>query len=196
MRGLWVASWAVRWLRLGSLARAERWLAPLYRLSARIGGARSAMSVTLAGGGGQGCVERRWTIIAERGEGVEIPTLAAEILAADILAGRLAPGARPATDLLTFERYEPLLAKLPVRYETRERILAPPLYARLLGSAWASLPAAVRDMHDFCRDAGAAGQGSVERGGGRLSECAPLPSPGFRRRRARVSGASKVSSAL
>jgi hypothetical protein len=164
MWALWLLSWTVRWGWVKSLAPARRAIVALYRLTGRIGGKRSAMSVTVAGGRGGALVERGWMVVAEQGEGLEIPTLAAELLAADILAGRVEPGARSCESLLTLERFEPLLARLPVRTETVERRLAPPLYARATGEAWAALPAAVRRLHDLSRDGGAAGEGTVTRG--------------------------------
>jgi NAD(P)-dependent dehydrogenase (short-subunit alcohol dehydrogenase family) len=169
MRALSLATWPVRWGWMSSLAGALPGLMRLYRLTGRIGGRRSAMSVTLVGRRGGEAVERRWTIVAEEGEGLEIPTLAAELLSADILAGRLPAGARDAAGLLSLDRFEPLLRRLPVRIETRERALPPPLYARVLGAAWQGLPSAVREMHDFCRSSGAAGEGIVVRGRGHLA---------------------------
>jgi hypothetical protein len=166
MLALWLLSWPVRWGWIGSLAGASRAIVRLYRLTGRIGGRRSAMRVTLAGRRGGARVERHWTVVAEQGEGLEIPTLAAELLAADILAGRVAPGARSPESLLTLDRFEPLLARLPVRTEIVERPLPPPLYARATGAAWAALPPAVRRLHDLSRDGGAAGEGTVTRGRG------------------------------
>ncbi|HYD37507.1 MAG TPA: saccharopine dehydrogenase NADP-binding domain-containing protein, partial [Allosphingosinicella sp.] len=81
MLALWLASWPVRWGWLRSLSGARRWLLPLYRLTSRIGGERSAMTVALCGTAGGRRLERRWTIVAERGQGLEVPTLAAELLA-------------------------------------------------------------------------------------------------------------------
>jgi hypothetical protein len=122
------------------------------------------MRLTLAGRRGGARVERSWTVVAEQGEGLEIPTLAAELLAADILAGRVAPGARSPESLLPLDRFEPLLARLPVRTEIVERLLPPPLYARAMGAAYAALPPAVRRLHDVSRDGGATGEGKVARG--------------------------------
>ncbi|HEX6374920.1 MAG TPA: DUF4166 domain-containing protein [Allosphingosinicella sp.] len=169
MRALWLASWPVRWGWLASLSPARRWLLPLYRLTARIGGERSGMSITLIGIAIGQRVQRRWTVIAERGEGLEVPTLAAELLAGDILAGRLAAGARTAASLLSLERFEPALSRLALRHEIAERALPPPLYARVMGSAFDRLPPAVRRLHDFCGDAGAEGEGRVERGRGPIA---------------------------
>lgn len=164
MLALWLASWPVRWGWVGSLAPTRRALAALYRLTARIGGERSAMSVTLAGRAAGRRVERRWTIVAERGEGLEIPTLAAELLAADALAGRLAPGACSAAGLLSLDRFEPLLETIACRHETSERNAPPPLYPRTLGAVWEALPPAVRAMHDLAVSADAGGIATVRRG--------------------------------
>jgi hypothetical protein len=164
MLALWLLSWPMRWGWLTSLAGARRGIVALYRLTGRWGGKRSAMSVTLTGRRGGDAVERRWTVVAEQGEGLEIPTLAAELLAADILGGRVAPGARSPESLLPLDRFEPLLARLPVRTEMVERPLPPPLYSRAMGGAYSSLPPAVRRVHDLHRDGGAAGEGRVVRG--------------------------------
>ncbi len=159
MLALWLASWLVRWGWITSLSGAARWLIPLQRLTRRIGRDCSAMSVTLRGGR----VERSWTLVASRGDGPEIPIFAAAILAEEILAGRVAPGARDAAGLLTLDQFEPLFTPLAMRHETREREVSP-LYARAMGSRFDLLPQAVRAMHEVNGDGGAAGEGSVKRG--------------------------------
>jgi NAD(P)-dependent dehydrogenase (short-subunit alcohol dehydrogenase family) len=169
MIALWLASWPVRWGWLKSLSGARRWLLPLYGLTSAVGGERSAMSIVLCGQAGGRRVERRWTVVAERGEGLEVPTLAAELLAGDMIAGRQPAGARTAAALLPFERFEPALAELALRHESAERDLPPPLYARIMGAAFDRLPPAVRRLHDVCRDSGADGEGRVERGRGLLA---------------------------
>jgi hypothetical protein len=163
MRALWLASWAVRWGWVKSLGNSARWLLPFYRLTRRLGGERSAMNVTLVGTAGGHRLERCWTIVAEQGEGLEVPTLTAELLAGDILSGRLPAGARSAASLMSLDRYGPLLSKLAVRHEIRERPLPRPLYEGVMGPRFHHLPSAVRTMHELC-DGGAAGQGTVVRG--------------------------------
>lgn len=164
MASLWLLSWPVRWGWLGSLLPLKRPLMALYRATSRLGGDRSGMTITLKGRRGGAGIGRRWTIVATNGEGPEIPTLAAEILAARILAGQVAPGARHAWYELEPEDFEPLFATLSVRHETVERSLPPPLYARLMGPRFAVLPPLVQAIHDVSGDGGAAGEGSVERG--------------------------------
>lgn len=159
MLALWLMSWPVRWGWLGSLDRAGKWLLPLQRLTGRIGGARSAMRVVVKGAR----VERCWTLVASDGDGPEIPTLAAALIAGEILAGRIDPGARDAAGLLTLAQFEPAFAGLSIRHDIVETP-APPLYARVMGERFEALPVTVRDMHDFNGDGGAAGEGSVVRG--------------------------------
>jgi hypothetical protein len=116
MLALWLLSWPVRWGWLASLAGFERVLMALYRTMLRFGGDRSAMQVSMRAG----AVERRWSLIAEQGDGPEIPTMAAELLAGDILAGLIAPGARDASSLLTLGRFELLFLRFAIRHEIRE----------------------------------------------------------------------------
>ena len=169
MASLWLLSWPVRWRWLSSLLPLKRPLMALYRATTRLGGDRSGMTITLRGRRDGTCVERRWTIVATDGEGPEIPTLAAEILATQILAGHVAPGARHAWFELDPDDFEPLFAKLAVRHETVERAPPPPLYTRLMGQRFAALPRLVRAIHDVSGDGGAAGEGTVERGRGLLA---------------------------
>lgn len=172
MLGLWLASWPVRWGLLRSLCPSAPLLLRLYHATLGLGGARSGMSVTLRGWRGSRPVERRWTIVAERGDGLHIPTLAAQILAEEILAGRLPAGARSAAGLLTLDRFEPLFATLAVRHAIEERALEPPLYGRAMGEAFPRLPSAVRRLHTFVSDAGAVGEAVVTRGRGLFARLA------------------------
>ncbi|HEY0311568.1 MAG TPA: DUF4166 domain-containing protein [Allosphingosinicella sp.] len=168
MLSLWLASWPVRWGWLGSLRPLAPLLLRLYHATLGLGGARSAMHVVVQGRAGARRLERRWTIVAEKGEGLHIPTLAAQLLAADILAGHIPPGAQSAAGLLTLDRFEPLFANLAVRHETVERDLPPHLYARAMGAAFEALPPAVRGLHDVCADSGASGEAVVTRGRGQV----------------------------
>jgi len=166
MVALWLASWPVRWRWLKSLGRASAWLLPLYRMTLGFGGDKSSMHVTLTGLVDGKPVERRWTLVAGNGDGPEIPVLAAELLAGDMLEGRVAPGARHGWGELPLDRFAPLFAALSIRHETSERALPPPLYARVMGDRFDALPSAVRDMHRVLADRGAAGEGGVTRGAG------------------------------
>lgn len=163
MLALRALSWPVRrgWM---TLDEAARWLLPLQRLTAGLGTDRSAMSVRVVGQAGGRAVARHWTLLASRGHGPEIPTLAATLLAVQMLAGTVPPGAIDAGGLLTLADFEPLFAGLSIRHETFEPPVPPPLYARILGDAFDRLPPMLRAIHGFHGDGGAAGGALVERG--------------------------------
>lgn len=167
--GLWLLSWPVRWLSLRGLTRLAPWLQPLQRPSRWLGDGRSAMMVRLKGVANGNLVERQWTLIAEDGDGPEIPTLAAVLLAEAAASRTLPPGARDAGSLLTLGAFEPLFARLAIRHAVSERALPPPLYARVMGARFTALPDAVRAMHSVCGDAGAAGEAVVARGASPLA---------------------------
>jgi len=158
---LWLASWLVRWGMLRSLDRAGAWLRPLQGLTARLGSDRSAMILRLFGDREGETVERRWTLIANRGDGPEIPALSVPPLVAHMLAGREMAGARDAGSSLTLADYAPAFAELAIAHAVEEFPLPLPLYRRVMGPVFDRLPPAVRAMHDVCRDGGAAGQGEV-----------------------------------
>lgn len=115
--GIWLLAWLVRWGWVRSLAPAAPWLRPLQRLTAFLCSDRSAMAVTLRGGG----QVRRWTLIAARGDGPEVPVLAAQLLARKLRGGTLAPGARDAGEELTLGDFRQLFDELAIREETISR---------------------------------------------------------------------------
>ena len=162
--GLWLLSWPARWFDLQGIVRLTRLLLFLQRLTQRFSSDRSAMCVRLKGKAGGGSVERQWTLIASDGDGPEIPTLAAVLLADAILAGKVTPGAQPAHALLTLAQFEPLFATLSLRHEIVERRLPPPLYARVMGERFAALPEMLRTLHQVCGDSGASGEAVVTGG--------------------------------
>nr|WP_281423066.1 SDR family oxidoreductase [Sphingomonas colocasiae] len=164
MIALWLASWPVRWGWMRSLTRNAAWLLPLYRMTLGLGGARSAMRVEVKG---DGCA-RCWTLVADKGEGLEVPTMAAALLAGRVLAGGMAPGAYDASGLLDLADFEPLFATLAIRHAIAEHAV-PPLYARIMGERFAALPPVVRAIHRVNGDGGATGEGRVERGTGMIA---------------------------
>lgn len=158
---LWLLSWPVRWRWLPSLAGLRRWLLPLQRLTAKLGSDRSAMSVRLFGMANGLRVERRWTLIAQRGDGPEIPSLTVPLLAARIIGGEERTGARDAGQALTLADFEPAFATLAISHTSEEHILPDPLYRRVMGERFDRLPLAVRRMHEVLRDGGASGEAEV-----------------------------------
>jgi hypothetical protein len=117
---LWLLSWPARLFRFGVVGLAPL-LSPLQRLTGRLGDDRSAMSVRLTGRIGDDVIEREWVLVAEHGDGPEIPTLAAVLLAEALLAGTVLAGARDASRLLDLDDFAPLFGSLSVRQQIRER---------------------------------------------------------------------------
>lgn len=161
-RVLWLASWLVRAKVLGNLSRFGHWLLPLQGLTARLGSDRSAMIVRVFGDRSGRSVERRWTLVAERGFGPEIPSLPVPLLVERILAGAEAPGARDAGLALSLEEFEKVFPAATVAHATLEMEAPAPLYRRVMGRQFDALPLRVREMHEVCRDGGACGEAEVE----------------------------------
>lgn len=175
---LWLLSWPVKWRWLASLSLFAKWLLPLQGLSARFGSDRSAMAIEVKGWGEDGVRVRRWTLIAEEGDGPEIPTIAAHVLANAIAAGALAPGARHTAGAVALEDFEPHFSRLAITHAVEDRPYVP-LYRRVIGPAYNRLPEPVRGMHDVIGDGGAAGRGRVRRGRSLLARlvCAVMRFP-------------------
>lgn len=160
---LWVLSWPVVWGWLASLRKISHLLLPLQGLTARLGTARSAVAIVVKGIQHGEMRSRRWTLIAENGDGVEIPTLPAQLLARALREGRFSSGARHAGGLLTLADFRTLLRDLTVSEETVEAAYAP-LYQRVMGSTFTQLSRPVSAMHEVFGDGGASGEAVVTRG--------------------------------
>jgi hypothetical protein len=160
---LWLLSWPVVWGWLASLQGMGRFLLPLQGLTARLGTARSAVTIEAKGIALGAMKAHRWTLIAENGDGVEIPTLPAQLLTRALRDGRLSPGARHAGGLLQLAEFRDLFQALAISDETREAPYAP-LYQRVMGETFAQLSEPVRAMHEVFGDGGAKGEAVVSRG--------------------------------
>ena len=116
--------------RSGALAGPLKWIAD--RLEG-FGSDRGGMVVYAIGRDSHGrAVERRWTLIAEAGDGPQVPPTPALLLALRLLGGgTIAPGARPAVGLLTLGEVEAGLSSLRIRFGRSERP-APPLLERAM----------------------------------------------------------------
>jgi hypothetical protein len=112
--GIWLLSWPVQWGWLRSLVPLAPFLHRLQRLTAWLCSDRSAMAVALHGTRAGVPFQARWTLIAERGDGPEIPTLAAQLLARRIAAGTLPSGARDAGQELALASFRELFAELAI----------------------------------------------------------------------------------
>jgi hypothetical protein len=172
-RALNALAWMVRLKLLPSLSP----LASLiYRAmnTLRWGEHRGGMFVSVGGLGTNGQkVERSWHLLAEGDDGPFIPSMGAEAIIRRCLDGRWpATGARPARADLELADYEPLFERRSIYTGCRKSLPAArqvPLYQRLLGDAWASLPQPLAALHDLKVDLTAEGVAMVERGTGLLA---------------------------
>ena len=116
-------------------------------------------------------VERSWHMLAEGDDGPFIPSMAVEALVRKMLLGEMpGPGARPATHALELSDYEALFEGRAIEAGIREADdPARPLYRRILGAAYETLPAPIRDLHDLERRAEWRGVADVRRGGNPLA---------------------------
>ncbi|OCJ00259.1 saccharopine dehydrogenase [Rhizobium sp. AC27/96] len=160
---LWLLSWPVTWGYIASLRGFGRLLLPLQGLTARLGTARSAVTIEAKGIAHGAMKARRWTLIAENGDGVEIPTLPAQLLTRALRDGRLSPGARYAGGLSQLAEFRELFQALATTDETREMSYTP-LYRRVMGQTFPLLSQPVRAMHEVFGDGGAEGEAVVSRG--------------------------------
>jgi hypothetical protein len=138
----------------------------------RWGEHRGGMFVALAGAGPDGRpIERSWHMIAEGDGGPLIPSMAAAAIIRRRVDGRRpAAGARAALRELELADYEALFARRTIVSGVREPVdAAAPLYRRLLGDAYASLPAPIRALHDLKDTLSVEGRATVERGLGLLA---------------------------
>ena len=172
-RALSAFAWLVRLRILPSLEP----LAPLiHRVirALRFGEHRGGMFIAVTGmdAGGE-TIERSWHLLAEGDGGPFVPSMAAEAIIRNCLAGRRpASGARAAANDLELADYEPPFARRNITTGCRqdrpcdERT---PLYRRLLDEVWDGLPPALQQMHDFTREHVAEGLAIVDRGAGLLA---------------------------
>lgn len=163
MLGLWLLSWLVRWRWLSNLVGLAPALLPLQRLTAWLGNNRSAMMIEVFGFQDELPQRRTWTLLAEQGDGPEIPTLAAACLTDLIQAGRVPPGARDGSQDIGLEQFQAEFSKLAIveGWATFPEI---PLYQKVMEAEFDLLPSSLRAMHSYIGDGAASGQAVVERG--------------------------------
>jgi hypothetical protein len=114
--GLWALSWLVRIGLPLDLPRHAGWLLKASNLFDPIGSADGGMFVILGGLDLDGRPqERRWFIVARQGEGPQIPTIPAIVLARKAARGELGfCGATACTGLVTLEEYLAELKPYPI----------------------------------------------------------------------------------
>lgn len=160
-RCLRMASWLVRAGLIDDLSRFASVAERMQRLTAKSGSDRSAMQVRLYGFAGDRRLVRQWTLIADRGDGPEIPALSVPLVVERILLGQEATGARDAGSSLRLKDYAQPFAGLAITTETIEHALLASAYRQVMGEDFDRLPTSLRHLHEPLRDAGARGQALV-----------------------------------
>lgn len=161
---LWMLTWPVKWRWLIDLSRFRIPALLAQRFFAIFGGGRSAMEIRVAGLQGANGLERKWTIIADNGDGMWIPAFAAPLLVNRILNGELESGARSSSGLLALEQFEPYFDRYEINTEIVESPASDCLYRRVMGQDFDLLPASVRYAHQVLGDHGMIGTTQVIRG--------------------------------
>ena len=107
-------------------------------------------------------IVRRWTLLADAGDGPFVPAIAVRAL----LRGAMpSAGARACVDELSLEAAESAMSDLAISFVRAEQTLIPLFYA-VASINWSALPAPVRDSHHVFGCRAFAGRASVERGEG------------------------------
>jgi hypothetical protein len=109
-------------------------------------------------------VAKRWSVIAEEGDGLWIPAMAAALLAEKLDRGAVEPGARPGFGLLSLDEFRAGFAGLAIADGVAEKWVPLPPFRQWIGAGVDRLPPAIRAMHDDPLERSASGTVSVTRG--------------------------------
>lgn len=134
----------------------------------RFGEHRGGMFVRAHGMRDGRMIEQSWHLLAEGDDGPYIPSMAIEAIIRNSINGvRPAAGARPATRALELADYDPLFAGRSIFSGMRHpEPQSAPLYRKILGTAFATLPGQVRAIHEGTGTRKWAGHAEVRRGRG------------------------------
>ena len=151
----------------------------------RFGEHRGGMFVRARGRASGEPVERSWHLLAEGDDGPLIPSMAVEAIVRKMLAGeRPEPGARAAVHALELSDYAAFFANRRIFTGFRGEEGDGPLYPVILGSAFATLPAPLRQLHGSAKARTWRGHAEVRRGTGLVARIVAalvgFPSPGER----------------
>lgn len=89
----------------------------------------------------------RWSLRAERGDGPYVPVIPAAATIWALARGQIVTGARPAIGLLHADDLKPWFDGLAITLKTSAFKKEVPLYARIMGEAYARLPEVTRRLH-------------------------------------------------
>ena len=133
----------------------------------RFGEHRGGMFVRAQGAAAGQAVERSWHLLAEGDDGPFIPSMAIEAIIRKLLVGvRPVSGARSGVRALELADYDLLFAGRNICTGFRQEEPARSLYERILGSAFATLPPKLQELHGSNAPRRWTGVASVRRGRG------------------------------
>jgi len=151
-------------------------LVPLARLfysilnAMRFGEHRGGMFVRARGVADGMEMHQSWHLLAEGDDGPYIPSMAIEALVRRVLKGvRPEAGARSGTHALELADYDALFRGREIFTGFRGEDPESPLYRRILGSAFDTLPPRLQELHGGETIRRWTGRGEVRRGGGILA---------------------------
>jgi hypothetical protein len=158
----------IAWLASGGVLHAPRALAAFAGAAAgllhRFGTASSGMVLELRGKRAGTFAARRWSVVAEQGDGLWIPALAAALLTDRLDRGERASGARPGIDVLTLADFRAGFSGLAIQDAIVDLPVPVSPFRQWLGAAVDSLPPAIRRLHDDPLERSAIGTVTVIRG--------------------------------
>jgi NAD(P)-dependent dehydrogenase (short-subunit alcohol dehydrogenase family) len=129
------------------------------------GSDRGGMAVRVTGRRSDGsAIEKTWTVVAEAGDGPQIPAIPAYVLARRLLEGHVIPGARPCVGEVSLADIEMAMHPLAIRTGVRETPIVP-LFNQALGGELETLPPEIVRLHDIIDRDVFEGRASVVRGG-------------------------------
>lgn len=125
-------------------------------LLAPFGTGTGGMSVTVTTATGR----HRWRLLAEDGDGPFVPAIPIRAL---LRRATLPIGATPALEIVTLGEIEAAMSDLAITFDRQTEPLNP-IFPRVLGPAFDTLPKAIRDTHQTAGTTRWQGRASVERG--------------------------------
>jgi hypothetical protein len=147
-RGLGWLSLLVKAGLVQSLAPWARSARAMAGLLAPFGGTRGYMSVEAYGYDAEGLpLEGRWFLLAQGGDGPNVPVSPAVAVLRAMAAGALAPGARACVGAVPLAAIEAELARYRITTTLQHGAPQLCLYRRVLGEAFDAMPAQVQHMH-------------------------------------------------
>lgn len=140
---------AVRW-RLVPSARLFTGLGTLVANALdRFGSQDGGMLIEISGEDANGqATHARWQLKATAGDGPYVPVGPAAAMVQRLAFGTpIEPGARSAAGLLSIDEISAWYASLSIEISSETSVPEPPLYQRVLGAAFSSLPETTRRLH-------------------------------------------------